>query len=83
MFGPCKTCIAKGSHISALEAEIASLRKLVFPPSRGLPVVNLEANKILDASDEVTTIMVEPSQDELREQRDANSEAIRLLSGNY
>lgn len=78
MFGKCKVCAERLARIDDLKLEISHLRKLVLPSSNSsrLPVVQLEADKVLSASDEVTYV---PTAEAQAIEEEANS----LLNASY
>jgi hypothetical protein len=87
MFGKCKVCQEKEKRIHDLMDQITHLRKMVYPkasPGR-LPLVHLEADKVMSVSDEPTEIT--PSQyaelQELNGHDEVNAEAHRILTGTY
>ena len=77
MFFKCKVCAEKDARIQDLRSEISNLRKLVLPsgPANNFPMVNLEANAVLNPQSEA----IEVSLTDL----EVESEATRLLVGNY
>lgn len=82
MFGrPCKVCQEKNSRIEDLKSEITQLRKLVYPAQNPniLPMVNLEANKILNVDTEITTL----DEDELSDHDKVSIEADRIFNGDF
>lgn len=66
-------------RISDLQAQIAMLHKLVLPQnSQGLiPLIQLEQDAIMSGQDELILVKDADSAEEI------NSEASRLLSGQY
>ncbi len=84
MFGPCKVCAEKDKRISSLEDQVAFLRALARPPVNNfiIPDNNLEANGMLDATDQQIQIQtyadatLKLSEEELRERQ-------AILDGSY
>lgn len=69
------------SRVSDLKTQIEDLKKLVFAPPTAsrIPLVALEADSIMSQREE--TIVMSP--DEIARLEADESEANRLLSGNY
>jgi hypothetical protein len=78
MFGRkgCLVCKEKDRRIDDLQKQIAMLSRLAVPSTTQsqLPVVNVEANRVLDGDH---TPMAQDEMDE------TEKEAIRLLTGSY
>lgn len=83
MFGKCKACEAKDAHIADLKVEIKHLRSLTFPTQaqQSLPVLTIEANKVLDADQEITEVSADAETEE--ERLAIQEEADRLLNASY
>ena len=83
MFGNCKVCQEKANRIEDLKSQIADLRKLALTSqsSNTLPIINFEANKILNGDMEVTELTT----DEIEEQDRLKvaQEADDLFNGTY
>lgn len=81
MFGPCKICKEKDARIYDLKSQLETLRKLVFTPTSAssIPVLSLEADRILSGSDESTSL----TKAQIEEMNEIESERSRLLSGTF
>ena len=81
MFGACKSCSEKDLRIGDLKAEIAYLRELVRPEplNHKLPLIDLERDAIMSASDEMIDVKTDPTDEDDYIQREASA----LLSGTY
>ncbi len=81
MIFKCRVCEEKDKRIADLAEQVEFLRRLALPPrpdSASLPLVELEANAILNGSSD--PILVDPTS---QSQEEIDSEAARLLSGQY
>lgn len=78
LFGPCQCC-------AALKEEVHFLRSLVRPPAEPkpdlLPRITFEADSVLGGQDHQTDFDMNPQID--MRQAEIDSEAAKLLSGNY
>lgn len=72
----CQVCVEKDRRINDLQKQIAMLSRLAVPtaPSGQLPLVNVEANQVLDG-DHTPSLQSELEAIE--------KEANRLLTGSY
>lgn len=78
MFFKCKVCGAKDQQIKDLQDQVAFLRKMVMP-SASPDAHSLEMNKILDGSALPVIDVTNRDPADVA----ADSEAIRILTGNY
>lgn len=77
-FGACKTC-------AELRSERDFLRSLIRPKPEpkvdAFPIVTFEADQIISGADEQKTFTLQVEDEE--RQAEINSEAARILSGQY
>lgn len=73
----CKVCIEKDSRIKDLKENIQFLQNEISPRQQ-IPLINLEANNILNGAG-----LEEPSPEEIEQLKREKEERDALLSGNY
>jgi hypothetical protein len=77
----CRVCVEKEKRIDELKSQVEMLRSLVSPavPSRSVPLVHVESDAILSARDEPVLL----NKDQTKELDRIESEATKILTGNY
>lgn len=81
MFFKCKVCLAKDEHINSLKEEVRSLRQSLGVTTHDMPLLNMEAQKILEGSLSTIVEFTEPTSDRQKEMLKAQREAEMILSG--
>lgn len=79
----CKVCAEKDKRIADLNREMEFFKRMLRP-SNNAPIVDLEANKILDgAGEEQLSFKTELTEEEIQSREDTEREATAILTGNY
>lgn len=81
MWGKCKVCAEKDNRISDLKKEIEFLKRL-SSPSPTIPLLDIEASKILEGASEPVSNIEEEVRD-LSSEESIEQEASNILMGNY
>lgn len=84
----CKACESHKAHLADLRDEIAHLRSMAFATSNPFnePIVNREANAVLDGTTSPLTFSTNVSPDDANDRKayeEEITERDRILSGNY
>lgn len=76
----CKACPEKDARIHELKQQIEFLKKLAYPQSTIAPLIDLEANKVLDGAGVEQVIL---NDEAVKANEALEKEFMSIITGNY